>query len=164
MEVGVAQTVLRQAVECRGTNRTAKRAGSAKAKIVDQHNHNIRRSRWSVDLEVRRQLYLACIKLGIKWSLWFRDRQHRAVELVGHCWFRLRPCRNCNRSQNQCSKQGPIRQTLSDRLDFHTYPLVFRSTNCVHTDISIENHAGLYIGLWCNAERKDVEGRVVSDR
>jgi hypothetical protein len=80
VKVVEAQPVLGQHIEGRRANGTAERARTTEADVVDQHDHDIRRSLGRLDLEARRRLRIACVEFFISLWLGLRDRQHCAIE------------------------------------------------------------------------------------
>ena len=93
MEIVVAQSVLRQAVEGRGTDRTAEGTRDAEPQVVDQDDHHVGSAGRGLDFKVSRRLYLARVELLVQRPLRLLDRQHRAIHFNGPA------CRRCGDHQ-----------------------------------------------------------------
>ena len=84
VEIVVAQSVLRQAIERRRGDRAAEGIRRAEAEVVDQHDHDIGRALGRLHLEARRRRRLACVELGVEWPLGLLDRQDGTVRSRRH--------------------------------------------------------------------------------
>ena len=85
VEVVESHAALRKLVHRWRANRTAKRARPAEADVVDQHDHDIGRAGWCLDLEPRRRFRVPRIELLVSRRVRFRDGQDRSIELRGTC-------------------------------------------------------------------------------
>ena len=124
VKVVIAQSVLRQSIERRRRNRPTECAGGAKAQVVDQYDHDIRRTSGCLNLEGRWHLYVAHIEFLIYPPLRLRNWQHRAIDGSGRCGFLLcsgHDCRHCQ-EQHRYKRNGPI--TPFGQLFSHRAPCI----------------------------------------
>ena len=112
VEVVEAQAALREPVHRRRVDRPAERARPAEAHVVDQHDHDIGRAGWCLDLEPRRRLGVPRVELLVGRRFRFGERQHRAIGFTSRCGRRgglrggLRRRRRAAAAQRQRDADG----------------------------------------------------------
>src|SRR6266850_3408072 len=84
MKIVITQASCRQLVECRHFARTAKCAWLSEADVVEQNDHNIRRSLRRFHFKSRWRLGIARVKLRDSWRLRLWNRKHGPINLLRH--------------------------------------------------------------------------------